>query len=170
MRQITIPKRVVSEVLSTDVIGPVLMGELHATGHSRFPVRDAGEKEVIVGVLHARDMVHQMESKPVREVMRSQVQFVHEDYTLYQTLQAFLKTKQHLFVVVNEFEEYVGIVTIEDVLEQVIGRPILDEFDQYDDLRAVAASAAQKDHARHKNPQRTASSPVPDRTNKTGKS
>jgi CBS domain containing-hemolysin-like protein len=75
---------------------------------------------------------------------------VHEDFTLYQALQAFLKTKHHLFLVVNSFEELVGILTIEDVLEQMIGKPIVDEFDRYDDLRAVAAAAAHKDHTEHK--------------------
>jgi CBS domain containing-hemolysin-like protein len=52
-------------------------------------------------------------------------------------------------IVVNSFEEYIGIVTIEDVLEQIVGKQIVDEFDQYDDLRAVAAKAAAKDHKKH---------------------
>ncbi|QQS69160.1 CBS domain-containing protein [Candidatus Saccharibacteria bacterium] len=84
--------------------------------------------------------------------MRRKVTYVHEDFTLYQTLQAFIKTKQHLFIVVNSFEEYVGIITIEDVLERVIGKLIVDEFDRYDDLRAVAAAAAKKDHAARTEP------------------
>jgi Mg2+/Co2+ transporter CorC len=50
---------------------------------------------------------------------------------------------------VNDFEEYVGILTMEDVLEQIIGKPIVDEFDQYDDLRAVAAKTAQVEHKAH---------------------
>ena len=150
VRDVMTPKRVVRCVRAGDVVGPVLMGELHETGHSRFPVYEGnGEAEKVIGVLFVHDMVQRMDSRPVRELMHPRVRYVHEDYTLYQTLQAFLKTKQHLFVVVNEFEEYVGIITIEDVLEQVIGKPIIDEFDQYDDLRAVAASAARRDHATH---------------------
>jgi CBS domain containing-hemolysin-like protein len=68
---------------------------------------------------------------------------------LADALQAILKTRQHLFVVVNRFEEYVGVISIEDILEQIVGSPILDEFDQYDDLRAVAARQAEKDHKLH---------------------
>jgi CBS domain containing-hemolysin-like protein len=142
---ILVPKRVVTAVATTDAVGPVLMGELHATGHSRFPVY-ADRQDSVVGVLYLHDLVTAKQSGLVQELMRTKIIYVHEDFTLYQTLQAFIKTKQHLFIVVNSFEEYVGIVTIEDVLEQVIGKTIVDEFDTYDDLRAVAAAAAKKDH------------------------
>lgn len=141
-----IPKRVVKSVAADDTIGPVLMGELHATGHSRFPVYE-GSKEHIIGTLYLHDLVGRASTGKVRDIMHKRVVYVHENFTLYQTLQAFIKTKKHLFIVVNEFEEYVGIITIEDVLERVIGKLIVDEFDQYDDLRAVAAAAARKEHA-----------------------
>jgi CBS domain containing-hemolysin-like protein len=141
-----VPKRVVKSVAVDEPVGPVLMGELHTSGHSRFPVYEA-KKDNIVGVLYLHDLVATKQSGVVRTVMRRKVTYVHEEFTLYQTLQAFIKTKQHLFVAVNSFEEYVGIITIEDVLERVIGKLIVDEFDTYDDLRAVAAAAARKDHA-----------------------
>ncbi|PID99143.1 hypothetical protein CSA80_03450 [Candidatus Saccharibacteria bacterium] len=141
-----IPKRVVKSVSVDELVGPVLMGELHGSGHSRFPVYEV-RKDTIVGVLYLHDLVSTERSGQVKGVMRKKITYVHEDFSLYQTLQAFLKTKQHLFIVVNSFEEYVGIITIEDVLEQVIGKLIVDEFDRYDDLRAVAAAAAKKEHA-----------------------
>jgi CBS domain containing-hemolysin-like protein len=78
--------------------------------------------------------------------MRKRVCYIHEEQTLLEALQAVLKTKHHLFIVVNSFEEYVGILTIEGVLEQIVGLPILDEFDRYEDMRAVAASIAEKEH------------------------
>ncbi|QQS18899.1 CBS domain-containing protein [Candidatus Saccharibacteria bacterium] len=141
-----VPKRVVKAVSVEEAVGPVLMGELHSSGHSRFPVYEV-KNDNIVGVLYLHDLVSTKRSGVVRSIMRRKVTYVHEDFTLYQTLQAFIKTKQHLFIVVNSFEEYVGIITIEDVLERVIGKLIVDEFDRYDDLRAVAAAAARKDHA-----------------------
>lgn len=140
-----VPKRVVVDVNGSDSVGPVLMGELHTSGHSRFPVYE-GRHDHLVGVLYLHDLIEIKHVGTVRDIMRPKVMYVHEDFTLYQTLQAFVKTKQHLFVVVNEFEEYVGIITIEDVLERVIGKLIVDEFDKYDDLRAVAAAAARKEH------------------------
>lgn len=146
-----VPKRVVTMVSTKDAIGPVLMDELARSGHSRFPVYD-GKKENVVGILYLHDLVGTKETGAVENLMNSKLTYVHEDFTLYQVLQAFLKTKHHLFLVVNSFEELVGIITIEDVLEQVIGKPIVDEFDRYDDLRAVAAAAARKDHKAHHEP------------------
>lgn len=140
-----VPKRVVKAVSVDESIGPILMGELHASGHSRFPVYESRDDN-IVGMLYLHDLVSTDRSGTVREVMKRKLIYVHEDFTLYQTLQAFLKTKQHLFIVVNSFEEYVGVISVEDVLERVIGKLIVDEFDRYDDLRAVASKTAQKDH------------------------
>lgn len=146
--EVLVPKRVVKLVAASDAVGPVLMDELHDSGHSRFPVYD-DKLDNLVGVLYMHDLVAAKQSGVVRDIMRPKVAYVHEEFTLYQTLQAFIKTKQHLFIVVNSFEEFVGIITIEDVLERVIGKPIVDEFDKYDDLRAVAASDARKDHHSH---------------------
>jgi len=144
-----VPKRVVESVSATESIGPVLMDELARSGHSRFPVYE-GKHDNIVGVLYLHDLVAAKRTGNVADLMSRKLTYVHEDFTLYQALQAFLKTKRHLFLAVNSFEEYVGILTIEDVLEQMIGKPIVDEFDRYDDLRAVAAAAARKDHLDHK--------------------
>lgn len=148
VRDIFIPQSQVVSVKADEQIGAILMDSLHSSGHSRFPVYD-GKKLNIVGVLYLHDLVQQDKSGPVRGIMQKHVVYAHEEQTLYQTLQAFLKTKRHLFIVVNRFEEVIGIVTIEDVLEQVIGRPIVDEFDQYEDLRAVAARLADKIHKEH---------------------
>lgn len=145
------PKRVVKMAAASDPIGPILMDELSKSGHSRFPVFDE-KRDNIVGILYLHDLVGTKKTGRVDTIMSKKLTYVHEDFTLYQTLQAFLRTKQHLFLVVNSFEELVGIITIEDVLEQMIGRAIVDEFDRYDDLRAVAAIAARKDHHAHSEP------------------
>jgi CBS domain containing-hemolysin-like protein len=145
------PKRVVKMVAASDPVGPILMDELSKSGHSRFPVYDE-KRDNIVGILYLHDLVGARKTGRVDGVMNARLTYVHEDFSLYQTLQAFLKTKQHLFLVVNSFEELVGIITIEDVLEQMIGRAIVDEFDRYDDMRAVAAAAAHKEHQEHDEP------------------
>jgi CBS domain containing-hemolysin-like protein len=150
VRDILTPQRIVKTVGADDPIGPVLMTELHESGHSRFPVYD-GKKANIVGTLYLRDLMGERAGGTVRDRMRSNdVAYLHADQPLTEALQAILKTHRQLMVVVNSFEEYVGIVTIEDVLEQIVGRPIVDEFDQYEDLRAVAAKMAAKDHKTHK--------------------
>lgn len=138
------PRRVVKMVSAADSIGPVLMGELHNSGHSRFPVFQDNQ-DSIVGTLYMRDLVDAKAGGRISDVMKKAVYYVHEERPLHDALQAFLKTKHHMFIVVNSFEEYVGIISIEDVLEQIIGKPIIDEFDQYDDMRAVARRHAAED-------------------------
>jgi len=142
------PRRIVKVVSIDDSIGPVMMNELHDSGFSRFPVY-AERKDNIVGTLFLRDLIKSKSTGKVKDIMRPEVAYVHEDHTLHDALTAILKTRQHILIVVNSFEEFVGVISIEDILEQVIGRNIQDEFDQYDDLRAVAARAAKKEHKEH---------------------
>lgn len=147
-----VPLRAVQTVVESEPIGPKLMDELYKSGYSRFPVMN--DDQQIVGTLYLKDLVQKQLKGHVRDVMHRDVFYVHEDFTLHQALQAFLKTKHHLFIVVNSFEEFVGIITIEDILEQVIGKPIIDEFDKYEDMREVARQAAENDHdARDENKQ-----------------
>lgn len=149
VRDIMIPRRIVKMINAEEPIGPVLMTEVHDSGHSRYPVYD-GKKDNIVGTIYLRDLMKAKEGGAVRDVMRpADVCYIHEEQSLIEALQAILKTRRHLFIVVNSFEEYVGVITIEDVLENIIGRPIVDEFDQYEDLRAVAAKQARKEHREH---------------------
>ncbi len=145
VRDCMTPRRAVRAVSATDSIGPHLMDELHASGHSRFPVFQ-DKPDNFVGMLYARDLIDAQTGGQVRNHMKKQLYYVHEEQSLKEVLQAFLKTKHHLFIVVNSFEEVVGIITIEDVLEQIVGEPIVDEFDKYDDLRAVAALKAKQEH------------------------
>lgn len=147
VHDVMIPRKVVRSIAADEAIGPIMMGELHDSGHSRFPVYDSNE-ENIVGTLFLRDLLNARKGGMVRKIMDDRVFYVHEDYTLERALHAFLKTKRHMFIVVNNFEEFVGIITIEDILEQVIGHNIVDEFDRYEDMRAVAASHAMREHAK----------------------
>jgi len=63
---------------------------------------------------------------------------VVESAKLDQLLRTFLEQRQHLMVVTDEYGSVSGIVTLEDVLEEILGREIVDEFDRVADLRAFA--------------------------------
>lgn len=145
-----VPKRAVHFVNSEDPIGPILLTELYDSGFSRFPVRN--HEEAIVGTLFLKDLVDKRVSGIVSNVMSKAVYYVNDSAPLEQVLAAFLKTKHHLFIVVNDFEEVVGIISIEDVLEQMIGRRIVDEFDRFDDMRMVARKDAALDEEDHIKP------------------
>ncbi len=132
------PVSVVDTVDVNDALGPLVLDDLHKTGHSRFPVID-GDIHHIVGILYLRELVDLKRSKKtVREAMDAHVHFIHEDQTLEHALHGFLRTHRHLFVVVNEYRETVGVLSLEDVVEELLGKKIIDEFDRFDDLRAVA--------------------------------
>lgn len=147
IRDVMTPRRMVKMVQADETVGPLLMTELHKSGHSRFPVYD-GAKDNVVGMLYLRELTKAKAGGHVKAIMRSgDVCYVREDKPLTEVLQAVFKTRQHLMIVVNSFEEFVGIITVEDVLEQIVGRPIMDEFDQYEDIRAVAAREAADERA-----------------------
>ena len=151
IREVMTPNRVMNTVKQGDSLGPLLLDELHKSGFSRFPVV-GGNPDEYVGVLYMKDLVAIKAGGLVSKHMKKPVYYVNEDRPLQHALQAFLRTKRHLFMVVNSFEEVVGIITIEDVLEQVVGKQIVDEFDKYEDLRAVAALEAKKAAEKHDHP------------------
>lgn len=141
------PRRLMRFVSEDEVLGPTLMDELYNTGFSRFPVVKGPTKSAspsIIGTLYLKDVVEigQEDKGKVANHMKKDVSFINEDCTLRQALDAFLKSKHHMLIVVNNFEEIAGLLTLEDVLEQIVGEPIVDEFDKYDDLRAVAGLQA----------------------------
>ena len=138
------PRSVTETIKASETLGPIVLDRLHKTGHSRFPVIEEN-MDHIIGMLYAHDLVkHIRTSKAqlVKEVMDKKLFYINEHQSLSSALAGFLRTKHHLFIVVDEFEETTGVITIEDVIEALIGRTIVDEFDQYDDLRAVAKRAA----------------------------
>lgn len=137
------PLNTVHFVDVTEELTPVVIGELHDSGHSRFPVY-ADTNQNIVGTLYLRDAIRLKKPKLVHRVMRDDVYYINEQQPLDVALHGFIKTRHHLFVVVNEFEDVVGVLTIEDVIEQIIGHSIHDEDDRFDDLRAVATAKAIK--------------------------
>ena len=102
------------------------------TGHSRFPVYE-GDKENIIGILLAKDLL-KLQRAPelnIRALLRPAV-FVPESKGLNDLLRDFRGNRNHLAIVVDEFGRVAGLITIEDVLEQIVGE-IEDEFDIAED-------------------------------------
>ena len=100
-----------------------------ATAHSRFPVIDRNRDDVI-GILLAKDLLRYYageEEFHVRDMLRPAV-FVPESKRLNVLLREFRANRNHMAIVVDEYGGVAGIVTIEDVLEQIVG-DIEDEYD-----------------------------------------
>ena len=148
---VLIPRREVHTVNIDDHISPVLIDELHKSGLSFFPVYES-KKDNIVGTLYIGDLIDLNQAKDnqlVKNIMRPNVFFVHEDFNLLRVFKAFLKTHHHLFIVVNKFEEFVGVVSIENVVSEILGEQISDEFDNYENRQVVASSKAKIIDAEH---------------------
>ncbi|MFM1907030.1 MAG: hypothetical protein RLZZ591_707 [Pseudomonadota bacterium] len=98
------------------------------TAHSRFPVFE-GDRENIIGILLAKDLL-KLQRAPelnIRALLRPAV-FVPESKGLNDLLREFRGNRNHLAIVIDEFGRVAGLITIEDVLEQIVGE-IEDEFD-----------------------------------------
>ncbi|MDO5343342.1 MAG: CBS domain-containing protein [Candidatus Saccharibacteria bacterium] len=142
VKTVMTPRSIIDAVPEDEVLGPLVLDALHKTGHSRFPVID-GDIDHVVGMLYMQDFLdisRKTAGNTARQAMTKKVYYIHEDHSLQQALTAFIKTRHHLFIVVNEFRETVGIVSLEDVIEALLGRKIVDEFDAHEDLRKVAES------------------------------
>lgn len=130
-----------------EFLGPLVLSELHDAGHSRLPVIH-GDLDHVVGILYLRDLLSLDNKRSVtaEKAMDPKVFYIRHDDTLQHALAAFLKTHHHLFIVINDERETVGLLTIEDVIEALIGRKIIDEDDNHSDLRAVALRKAQENN------------------------
>jgi CBS domain containing-hemolysin-like protein len=138
--EIMTPRSVIDTIDEKELLGPLVLNDLHKTGHSRFPVTH-GDIDHIVGMLYVRNLMAldgKQHSTTAAKAMEPRVFYIHEDQSLSSALAAFLRTHHHLFVVVNQYRETVGLLSLEDVTESLIGHKIIDEFDAHDDLRAVA--------------------------------
>jgi magnesium and cobalt transporter len=105
------------------------------SGHSRFPVMDE-DRDDIIGILLAKDLLRMYatgskERFDIRECMRPAV-FVPESKRLNVLLKEFRRNRNHMAIVVDEYGGVAGLVTIEDVIEQIVGE-IDDEYDVEDD-------------------------------------
>lgn len=109
------------------------------SGHSRFPVVD-NEKDMIIGILLAKDLLHFFDDDnkqrfSLRDLTRPVV-FIPESKRLNVLLSEFRENRNHMAIVVDEFGAIAGLVTIEDVLEQIVGN-IEDEHDIEDDENLI---------------------------------
>jgi CBS domain containing-hemolysin-like protein len=136
--EVMTPKSMIDAVPAAETLGPLVLDELYKTGHSRFPVYKK-DLDHIVGMLYLRSLVDlKNESQLASEAMQPKAYFIRDDRSLAHALHGFLSTKHHLFVVVNNYRETVGLLSLEDTMEALLGVKIADEFDAFDDLRAVA--------------------------------
>ncbi len=130
-RDIMVPRAQMDVI---DIIKPIeeWMPEAIAAAHSRFPVVE-GNRDKIIGILMAKDLLrlHVDESFDVRDMLRPAV-FIPGSKRLNVLLGDFRNNRNHIAIIVDEYGGVAGLITIEDVLEQIVG-DIEDEYD-YDEV------------------------------------
>ncbi|MDF1615259.1 hemolysin family protein [Desulfurivibrio dismutans] len=108
--------------------------------HSRVPVY-TGEADNIVGIVLRKDVLLAAAADnhlvKLKDLMQP-VHFVPESARLTRILLDFFELRRHLFVVVDEYGGFTGVISLEDVIEEIVGREIIDESDQIKDMRELA--------------------------------
>jgi len=138
VRKVLTPRNAMFTLPYDQVINRDTIAQIRKTGHSRIPIYKKS-RDNIVAILYVKDLVgRKWQGKTIGEMARKEVIFVDSSKTLDNLLNNFKRKKNHMFVVQNEFGVISGIVTIEDVIEEIIGFEIVDEFDKYANLQELA--------------------------------
>ena len=145
VRQAMTP-RTVTFALSTHL--PVdeamaLKNEWHL--HSRVPVYDKSTDDIVGIVLRKDVLLSASEGKGQRPLsaLKHPVHFVPESAPLTTTMLEFFERRRHLFVVVDEYGSFTGVISLEDIIEEIMGQEILDETDQTKSMRELARLKSQ---------------------------
>ncbi len=124
------------DLLDIEADYDTLLGLVIDTAHSRFPVFE-GKHENVIGILMAKDLLKLQRSPELnlRTLLRPAV-FVPESKRLNELLRDFRSNRNHLAIVIDEFGNTAGLITIEDVLEEIVGE-IEDEFDEQEQENGI---------------------------------
>lgn len=150
VKNILTPKQVVYGLLGNRIIDKTLYLEIRKQGFTRIPVfKDENSSQI--GILLAKDLLGVLDTKnkTVWELCRKRVLIkTKENETLDQLLNRFIKNKMHLAFVYDENNRYMGIVSLEDVLEEIINMEIVDELDKTVDMRELPKQKGIKSKSR----------------------
>ncbi|MBZ0272341.1 hemolysin family protein [bacterium] len=145
VKEIMTPRPVVFYV-EEDITLREVMKRVPQWNYSRIPVARENDLDHAVGVVMTRKILEEIAQdhfdKRVGDLMQD-VDFVPESMRAHVLLKEFVTRKTHMFLVVDEYGGTEGVVTLEDVIEVMIGTQIVDETDRYTNLREVAKQRAQ---------------------------
>lgn len=139
VKDVMTPKSEIVSIAKNEFLGPITLDDIHKRGHGRLPVTN-GDIDHIVGILNIKDLLSLEDKKSTTagKAMDDKVYYIKEDQSLAHALAAFLKTGEPLFIVINSQRETRGLITLEDVVEALIGRKIKDEFESHHNINVVS--------------------------------
>jgi len=137
VKEVMIP-RIDVDFIPTDIPETELLDRIAASGHSRFPVYSESIDNV-VGVLYVKDLIHAFsrhEAVDLEKIIRK-AYFVPESKRIDSLLREFKRRHLHIAMAIDEYGGISGIVTMEDIIEEIVG-DIQDEFDnEREDILSV---------------------------------
>ncbi len=142
VRQVMTPRTVTFSINEHITVANAMTKLTELSSHSRIPVYNR-EPDNVTGIVMRKDILQAAaEGKNKLTVARFKrpAHFVPETAPLHRILIDFFDRRQHLFIVVDEYGTMTGVISMEDVLEEIVGREIIDESDKAKDMRELARS------------------------------
>ncbi len=140
VRHVMTPRTVTFSLEENTTVSDAMQQLGQLTSHSRVPVYD-GEPDNVTGIIMRKDVLlaaAKQKTDSMLHELRRPVHFVPESMPLNLVLIDFFEKRQHLFVVVDEYGSVTGVISMEDVLEEIVGEEIIDESDRTRDMRELA--------------------------------
>lgn len=140
VRQVMTPRTVVFSLSAHQTIAEALEMKQQWSRHSRVPVFDKTQDDVVGVVLSRNVLLSLTDGDKYRKLgdFMQPVHFVPEAAPLNKILMEFFEQRIHLFVVVDEYGSVTGVISLEDIIEEIVGREIIDESDKAGNLREYA--------------------------------
>ena len=113
-------------IKKTEILGPLVLDDLHRSGHDSFPVVDSQDGESIVGILRLRDVqtldTTRKHTAKVETAMDPDVRSINQGQSLLEALNVLIDSQHHLLIVTDDTGSTVGIITLRDIIKTLFGR------------------------------------------------
>ncbi|MFC1721254.1 CNNM domain-containing protein [Patescibacteria group bacterium] len=142
VNEIMTPRNVSFMIEENDLLDTKHLNGIKRSGFSRIPVFQ-GSRDKIVGVLNVKSLIDLSNGKRVYDIYnRNKIFEIHEDEKLDELMSRFINTKTHMAYVMNDHHTFLGLVTMEDVIEEILRMEIVDETDTIKDMREESKKIA----------------------------
>ncbi len=131
-------------VKEDESIGPILIDELHSTGQEFFLVRGAKKKD-ITGVVCLQEMTHLTKGGKVKDIADKRLFYVNKDDAIIDIINAVIKTKSLFFVVIDDEQEMVGVISFRKIIKQLLGQKVENDLDTYANPETSTIQTEEKD-------------------------
>lgn len=140
VRQVMTPRTVTFSINEHITVGNAMATLTELSSHSRIPIYNR-EPDNVTGIVMRKDILQaaaEGKNKLPLSRFKRPAHFVPETAPLHRVFMDFFERRQHLFVVVDEYGTMTGVISMEDVIEEIVGQEIIDESDKTKDMRELA--------------------------------